>query len=96
MKTISQIANFRQSVIKFSLNFGIISAVNRFNVSRAPLYRWRKRYDGTVNSLLDLSRRPHHHPNQHSEQELKLISDMYKRNSNTGLVILWTKLMLRG
>ena len=96
MKTISQIANFRQSVIKYSFNFGIISAVKRFNVSRATIYRWRKRYDGSVNSLLDFSRRPHHHPNEHTEQELKLISDMYKRNTNTGLVVLWTKLMLRG
>ena len=96
MNTITQIARFRQSVVKFSLNFGVNSAVKRFNVSRASVYRWRKRYDGSPESLVDISRRPHHHPNAHSDDELKLISDMRRRQPELGLVVFWVKLKQRG
>ena len=60
------------------------------------IYRWRRRYDGTLESLRDQSRRPHHHPNQHSEEELKLIRDMRRRNPDAGLVVFWVKLRQRG
>ena len=70
--------------------------MNRFNVSRATIYRWRKRYDGSVSSLVDRSRRPHHHPNQHTEKELKLIFNMRRRNPHSGLVVFWVKLRQRG
>jgi len=45
-----------------------------------------------IESLREKSRRPHHHPNQHAEQELKLIGDMRRRGPNTGLVVFWAKL----
>lgn len=64
MNTLTQIARFRQSVVTYSYNFSIKKAVLHFNVSRATIYRWRKKYDGSANSLNDLSRRPHSHPNQ--------------------------------
>lgn len=96
MDTISQIARFRQSVVAYSFNYSIQSACNRFNVARATIYRWRKRFNGDVKSLQDRSRRPHHHPNQHSPEELKLIFDMRKRNPHIGLVVFWIKLRQRG
>ena len=96
MKTISQIARFRQSVVCYSFNFGVPAAVRRFNVSRASVYRWRSRFNGETQSLQDKSRRTHHHPNQHTTQELTLINNMRRRNSNAGLVVLWVKLRERG
>ena len=39
---------------------------------------------------------PHSHPNQHTPEELKLISDMRRRNQSAGLVTFWVKLMQRG
>ncbi|MCQ4115774.1 DDE-type integrase/transposase/recombinase, partial [Ruminococcus sp. zg-921] len=60
------------------------------------IYRWKKRYDGTLQSLADRSHRPNSHPNQHTESELKLISDMRRRNPNAGLVVFWVKLRQRG
>ena len=65
-------------------------------MNRQYIYRWKKRYDGTLQSLVDKSHRPQHHPNQHTEAELKLIADMRKRNANTGLVVFWVKLRQRG
>lgn len=70
--------------------------MNRFNVSRATVYRWRKRYDGSAVSLMDRSRRPHHHPKQHTEEELKLIFNMRRRSPHLGLVVFWVKLRQRG
>ncbi|MEE1246480.1 MAG: DDE-type integrase/transposase/recombinase, partial [Acutalibacteraceae bacterium] len=46
--------------------------------------------------MADKSHRPHHHPNQHTEAELKLIADMRRRNPHAGLVVFWVKLMQRG
>lgn len=96
MNTITQIARFRQSVITYSYKFGIDCAVRRFNASRASVYRWRKRYDGSTKSLENHSRRPHSHPNQHTSEELKLICNMRRRNPNLGLVVFWVKLVQRG
>ena len=42
------------------------------------------------------SKRPHSHPNQHTEAELKLIRDMRRRNPNLGMVELWHRLRQRG
>lgn len=95
MNTVSQIARYRQSVLLFFFRHGLQNTLNKFNVSRASLFRWKKRYDGSQQSLKDYSRRPHHHPNQHTSEELKLISDMRRRNPNDGLVVFWIKLKQR-
>lgn len=65
-------------------------------MSRAAIYRWLKRYDGTLDSLKNRSHRPHSHPNQHTEKEIKLIKDMRKKNKHTGLVVFWVKLKQKG
>lgn len=96
MNTLTQKLRFRQSVVSYSQRNSIFSAIRKFNVSRATVYRWRKMYDGTLNSLAERSRRPHSHPNQHTPEELKLISDMRRRNPEAGLVVFWVKLMQRG
>ena len=96
MKTITQTMRFRQALIQYSLKYGVTKAAIRYKVNRQYVYRWQKRYDGTLQSLVDKSHRPHHHPNQHTEAELKLISDMRKHNPEAGLVVFWVKLMQRG
>lgn len=71
-------------------------AAIRYKTNRQYIYRWLKRYDGTLQSLADKSHRPHHHPNEHTVDELKRISDMRRGNPNAGLVVFWVKLMQRG
>ena len=75
---------------------GVTKAAIRYHTNRQYIYRWRKRYDGTLKSLEDRSHRPRSHPNQHQPEEIKLIRDMRRRNSNAGLVIFWVKLRQRG
>lgn len=87
---------FRQALILYSEKYGVTKAAVRYNVNRQYIYRWKKRYDGTLQSLADKSHRPHHHPNQHTDEELTLIRNMRRRNPNTGLVVLWVKLRQRG
>ncbi|MBQ3947327.1 MAG: DDE-type integrase/transposase/recombinase [Ruminococcus sp.] len=96
MNTITQITTRRQAVIKYAEKKGVTAAARRYNVGRATIYRWKERYDGTLQSLQDHSHRPHSHPNQHTEEEIKLIKDMRKRNKHTGLVVFWVKLRQKG
>lgn len=96
MNTITQTMRFRQALVEYSLKHGVTKASIRYKTNRQYVYRWRKRYDGTIHSLADKSRRPHSHPNQHTPDELKLISDMRRRNPHAGLVVFWVKLRQRG
>ena len=96
MNTITQTMRFRQVLIEYSLKNGVTKAAIRYKVNRQYIYRWKKRYDGTLQSLADKSHKPHHHPNEHTQTELKLITDMRKRNPNAGLVVFWVKLRQRG
>lgn len=96
MNTITQTMRFRQALIEYSLKNGVTKAAIRYKVNRQYIYRWRKRYDGSLQSLADKSHRPFHHPNEHTQAEIKLITDMRKRNPNAGLVVFWVKLRQRG
>ena len=96
MTSITQDMRFRLSLIKYSEKYGVTKAAIKYRVNRQYVYRWKKRYDGDIESLRDRSRRPHSHPNQHTAEELKVINDMHRRNPHTGLVVFWVKLMQRG
>lgn len=96
MNKITQTMLFRQSLIKYSLKNGVTKAAVKYDVSRQYVYRWKRRYDGTLQSLSNRSHRPHSHPNQHSPEELKLVADMRRRNPAAGLVVFWAKLRQRG
>lgn len=96
MTSITQDMKFRQSLILYAKKHGVTKAAIKYRTNRQYVYRWLKRYDGTIYSLGNKSHRPHSHPNQHTEEELKLIYDMRKRNIHTGLVVFWVKLRQRG
>lgn len=96
MTTITQDMRFRLSLIRYAEKHGVTKAARKYKTNRQYIYRWKNRYDGTWDSLRDRSRRPHHHPDQHTDQELKLIRDMRRRNPHAGLVVFWVKLRQRG
>lgn len=96
MNSITQDMRFRLSLIKFAEKYGVTRAAIKYKTNRQYVYRWRRRYDGSIDSLRDRSRRPHHHPNEHTPQEIKLIKNMRRRNPHTGLVVFWVKLRQRG
>ena len=94
MDKITQDMRYRQAIIKYANKYGVTKAAIRYKTNRQYIYRWKKRYDGTLQSLADRSHKPHSHPNQHTPEELKLIADMRRRNPNAGLVVFWVKVIL--
>ena len=94
--SITQKMKYKQSVIKFSEKYGVYKAARHFNEWAKTIYRWKARYDGTLESLRDESKKPKSHPNQHTEEEIKLIKDFKANNKETGLVVLWVKLVRAG
>ena len=83
-KSITQDMAYRQSLMKYAEKYGVSRASRKYNKSRSYIYFWKQRWDGSVASLACQSRRPHGHPNQHTEAELKLIRDMRRQKSNAG------------
>ena len=96
MATITQDMKYKQSLMKYAAAHGVSKASRKYNRARSFIYFWLKRWDGSVESLRPESRRPHHHPNEHTQEELKLIRDMRRRNPRLGMVELWCKLRNRG
>ena len=94
--SITQDMAYRQSLMKYAEKYGVSRASRKYNKSRSYIYFWKARWDGSVASLAYQSRRPHSHPNQHTQAELKLIKDMRRRNPNLGMVELWHRLRQRG
>lgn len=65
----------------------------RYHISKSSLMRWNKKFDGTKESLVDKSHRPKSpHPNAHTEQEIKWIRDLHRRNPHISVCELYGKL----
>jgi transposase InsO family protein len=65
----------------------------KYKISKASLMRWNRKYDGTRESLIPKSHKPHtQHPNAHTEQELQWIKDYHRRNPNISICELYGKL----
>ena len=84
MGMITQEAYFRQRVLNYVAKHGVTAAAIQYHMSRKTVHKWKKRYDGTVESLQDLPRTPHHFPRQQTSAELKLV----KRYANLR-VFVW-------
>jgi len=96
MATITQDMKYRQSLVCYAIKYGVSKAARKYNRPRSSIYFWLSRYDGTIVSLGNRSRRPHSHPAQHTDDELKLIRDMRRRSPQLGLIDLWCRLRARG
>ena len=79
MGMVTQEAYFRQRVLNYAAKHGVTAAAIRHHVSRKTVHKWKKRYDGTVESLQDLPRTPHHFPRQQTAAELKLVQRYAKK-----------------
>lgn len=96
MKSITQNMKYLQSLLNYAQRHGVSAASRKYNRTRSFIYFWRKRWDGSPESLQCRSRRPHSHPKQHTEEELKLIRNMRRRNPRLGIIELWCRLRERG
>ena len=84
----------KESAVKlYRLTKDISFVCRRYHISKASLMRWNKLYDGTKESLLPNSHKPHTiHPDAHTPEELKWIMDLHRRNPNISVCEMYTKL----
>lgn len=92
---LSQIKYFRQRMIKYLEKHTVTETAIHFRVSRKTVYKWKNRYDGTIDSLEDRSHRPHKISKAHSEQELKLIRRLAKKHNWKDLILVYQELTER-
>ena len=65
MDILTQDMKYRYSLMKYVEKNGVSNASRKYNKGRSYIYFWLKRFDGTIESLVCQSRRPHSHPSQH-------------------------------
>ena len=70
-KSITQDMAYRQSLMKYAEKHGVSRASRKYNKSRSYIYFGKARWDGTTVPLACQSRKPHSHPNQHTEDVLR-------------------------
>lgn len=95
MDRITQDAWFRQRALKYAKEHGVTEAAIRYHLSRKTVHKWKKRYDGTIESLKDRSRRPHHFPRQQTAEECKLVQ-RYARKYRGDLLLGYEKACAHG
>lgn len=95
MKRIAQEAYHRQRVIRWAEKHGVTAASIRYKISRKTVHKWKKRYDGSVESLMDRSRAPHHIPRKQTEDEIRLVK-RYARKYPGDLLLGYEKAREKG
>lgn len=71
----------RLEMIQYAKSHSVKEASIKFNCNDRTLYRWAKKYDGTLQSLQDKSSRPlNPHPSEHSEEEVNNIRGILSKN----------------
>lgn len=79
MDSITREAYNRQRIIGYAAKHGVTKAGLRYHCSRKTVYKWIGRYDGSIESLKDQSRRPHNSPRSQTYSELKLVKRYAKK-----------------
>ena len=79
MDRITQEAYQRQRILKWAEKKSVTAAAIRYKVSRKTVYKWRKRYDGTPETLKDRSRAPHRIARKQTEEALIEMGIEYHR-----------------
>ena len=78
---------FRQRMVSYSQTHSVTETAIRFRCSRKTVHKWKKRWDGTKESLQEHSRRPKRLRNKYSEEELRKIRKRLKQCQWTDLLL---------
>lgn len=95
MKIITEGMRKRERICKFAKKNGVAKTAIRYKTSRQNVYRWLKRYDGTVESMRKKSTRPKVSPNEQTKEELELIKKCYNRFKSDGIAEVYAQLRRR-
>ena len=75
---ITQEAKKKQAAVEYAKKNGKSKASEKYGVSLSSVKRWCKRYDGSWQSLIPKSHRPHSHPKRHTPKEEKQIKNSFR------------------
>jgi transposase InsO family protein len=78
-------AKRKEYVVKYAKRHGKSNASRKYREALSSIKRWCKQYDGTWQSLLSKSRRPHSHPKQHTLSEEADIITVWKKHGCKGV-----------
>ena len=78
--------------MEYRKKHGTTETAIRYKTSRKTVNKWWKRWDGTVSSLEERSRRPHHIRCRHSEEEIKKIRRVLKKHRWHDLLLAYQEL----
>ncbi len=93
MNRITQEAQARQRFLEYFLKNGhATETAIRYRISRKTLYKWLKRYDGTWQSLVERSRRPHRSPRAHTAEEVRQIRRLAKKHNWEDLILAYQEM----
>ena len=105
MKSIAQIAEKKQRseekkrakkkerIVWYANKHGKSIASRKYQESLSNIKRWCKQYDGTWQSLLCKSRRPHSHPRQHTLTEEADIIEVWTKHGCKGMDYVYSVLV---
>lgn len=97
MKKDTQEAAFRQRVLEYQKKgHSVTEAANRYHLSRKTVHKWRNRWDGTLQSLVDRSRRPRNSPRKQTEWEIKLVKREAKRHKWQDQILAYQEARAKG
>ena len=93
MDRITQEAHARQRFLEYYKKHGnATDTAIRYKISRKTLYKWLKRYDGTWQSLVEQSRRPHSSPRAHTAEEIRQIRRLAKKHNWEDLILAYQEM----
>lgn len=93
MDRIAQEGHARQRFLEYYLRHGnATETAIRYKISRKTLYKWLKRYDGTWQSLIEKSRRPHRSPRAHTAEEIRQIRRLAKKHRWEDLILAYQEM----
>jgi len=95
MSIITEEMRYRKRLCEYAKKHGVSKAARKYHTNRQFVYRQLEKYDGTLISLALKSRRPHSHPNAHTEEELNLIKQVKSRYGIDGLAEVYVQLRKR-
>ena len=78
-------AKKKERIVKYAQKHGKSKASRQYQESLSNIKRWSKQYDGTWQSLLNKSRRPHSHTKQHTLTEEADIQEAWKKHGCKGI-----------
>lgn len=96
MDILTQEAYHRQRMVKYFMKHGATKTAIRYKTSRKAVYKWINRYDGTVESLKDRSRKPHHSPKSQTRDEIKLVKNSWVRDKGDDKLVMWYNACKKG